>query len=365
MTTPLHRTWPLVILAIVSVAALEAQPSRSIADDVRCAPCRIVLRRVVDVGHPSDSILLSTSTRFALLGQGRVLAGPTTTPGVLAVFDAGNGALRRTFGRRGTGPGEFGFPSDFAVADSRIFVFDRELSRVTVLGASLDVERTIPVPARLIDSDGFLALGQRLIISSMYGSRARPGPIWIVTHDGSVAATAGMDESQTAGSFARQRFLGAAGPDRFWVARLTSYELELWDTTGVLRRTLDRHASWFPPWQTLHHSPVREAPPPHIAGIHVASDGLLWITIWVADANWKALPQGQQASDEIMNRFFDTRLEVLDPDAGTLLASHQFPDLLVPVRGSDLHLASFRSDPSGVVVWTLYRPAMNGRDVPK
>ncbi len=64
------------------------------------------------------------------------------------------------------------------------------------------------------------------------------------------------------------------------------YVIDVWDTTSVLRRCVERWAAWFPPW-SRDPTPGRLTPParpmPRVMGVYQDAERRLWVVGMVAD----------------------------------------------------------------------------------
>jgi hypothetical protein len=116
-----------------------------------------------------------------------------------------------------------------------------------------------------------------------------------------------------------RRYVGiAAGGAAVWAAHTNRYQIELWDTTGVLRSVVVRDAPWFEPWTDEMGFIGR----PRITAVRQDAAGFLWVLISIAHPE---LVQGvSRPGADGLNPFMDTVLEVLDPSGARLMASRRF-----------------------------------------
>ncbi len=124
------------------------------------------------------------------------------------------------------------------------------------------------------------------------------------------------------------------------VARVNSYTVELADSTGRVRRVLKSAPPWFTPWEEGHDPFVRR-PHPAIGGLQVSSDGMLVVFIGVPSANYRPLASAQptfwgvrrEVGSIPLSRLldvYDTIIEVVDPETGTLVLSQRFAGIIFP-----------------------------------
>jgi hypothetical protein len=115
---------------------------------------------------------------------------------------------------------------------------------------------------------------------------------------------------------------------------MVRYRLERWSLDGDTLQTLDRRVDWFQPHADYIGPRDKEEGPPHssIRAIHEDPEGRVWVAIQVPDPRWESAfgPgrgyfQGQARVTE-HNLYFDTVLEVIDPQRNTVLASGRLDD---------------------------------------
>ena len=151
---------------------------------------------------------------------------------------------------------------------------------------------------------------------------------------------------------AYQRRLVAAGTT-VWAARPDRYEVTQYAADGTPLRVLKREADWFPDREfegTM--DPLREPPAPYLSAVHIDEEGLMWTLVKLADAEWAPLENVRAFGDET---YWDTIIEVIDPDLGGVLRSQRFP-WVGDGFTSDGLIVSERKDDSGVTVLDVWRP---------
>lgn len=161
--------------------------------------------------------------------------------------------------------------------------------------------------------------------------------------------------------------------DAFWAIReVGTYTIELWGVgEQAPRRVIVRDAPWYPPFpETGALRPTADRPPqPKVVGFWQDDAGLLWVVLRVADPRWRsaiaapragAAPRGappETVGVEITNpaHYTDTRIDVIDPVRGQLIAVQQFDMALWGGSGRGVLLRraadSDPDDPSYAVVW--------------
>jgi hypothetical protein len=336
-----------------------AQQPTAIPDQIGCTQCRLTLERFLEIGSSRDSVLLTQNTRFLLSADGsRIFASPTATPGVIAVYNS-RGTLTGTIGREGRGPGEFSRVWGATISGDRLYVIDYGGQRINVFGPTLAFERQIDLRESLADNDGILVLGDRVIVSSVFQTPSTPAPVAILNAGGDRLRVV-SSEPDSVPVRARRRYLAESEGGRFWVAPFNRYELQLWDTAGKHLSTVARNADWFQPW-TVPTSVTLLAPQPQLKSVREDAAGLLWVAALVPDARWAPVPPSLSPEELDANRLLDTRIEVLHPQNGSLLAVLTSDLVLGKVGGGvEPMYSGYRTDANGVVLWTLYRPRLQG-----
>jgi hypothetical protein len=113
------------------------------------------------------------------------------------------------------------------------------------------------------------------------------------------------------------------------------YTLELWTVAGKLERTLTRNVAWFPRGADIpgdlspnaddenrdDRSPFSaRRPPSAIRDLYVDDTGLLIVYVDVVNDRWRWIKDNAERA-ALFPSFIDRYVEVIDPDAGVVLAS--------------------------------------------
>jgi hypothetical protein len=312
----------------VPCVALEQAQAGAQTGEVRIEhtpnpPCRAVARRTGVALRPSadgsrpdpswTSVVRDSRGRFYTAATG------ATGEGTFLAWNA-DGSFLQSIGRPGQGPGELlgrGLPTLFTGPGDSVFV--REGMRWLVFGPEFAF-------GRLFVADGIVgrrgsthvAADGRIVSTAPSGGDG----FWFhVTASGDRAANAFGPIGDAAGGVIRrpeERMSAYAGGRTFWVApppgAPDGYVLEEWTLDGEQVRTVRREAPWFV--SDLEGRPAL----PLVTALHIDDRGLLWTTIVVKDARWRELQPGED-EDALMTELYDLRYDVLDPDAGKVLAS--------------------------------------------
>jgi hypothetical protein len=166
--------------------------------------------------------------------------------------------------------------------------------------------------------------GSQVLSTWPIGLPLSAGSFAIFDQDGDLLLAFGGDDTIDGDSadHARGRPSGYfPGDSTFWAApeigRNGDYVLEEWTLTGRFRRSIRRNVSWF---RAPVSNPLKL---PNITQLRVDRTGLLWVYILVPDRSGEFLPSSVDEIESGGNweRVGDVRIEVIDPNAGVVLAS--------------------------------------------
>ncbi|HYV97894.1 MAG TPA: hypothetical protein VE967_10600 [Gemmatimonadaceae bacterium] len=237
---------------------------------------------------------------------------------------APDGRLLRNVGAEGRGPGAFarGLKTFLFDRGGRVYIADRN-QQWSVLGPALDFQKSMTAgmtgmaPASLaLDASGAVVAARQSGASSFSVVDISGQTPQVIRSFG--AAPEGYAPARGA------RRIASGGAGTFWAAAPDGsgwgYELELWNTNGTRLRTLRRSASWFP--RSLPASTPGAIPPPEIEVLHHDGTGLLYVVLMVPNKEFR-IPVGLSPSDaeKAMSAMIDIHVEVIDANAGVVLAS--------------------------------------------
>jgi hypothetical protein len=164
-----------------------------------------------------------------------------------------------------------------------------------------------------------------------------------------------------------RRHISLALEGTVWVSPEFRYQVERWDMDGHLIETIVREAEWFPPRTPTVEEPLtRERPiprtpkpmPPVFHGAYQDSEGLLWLNSVVTDPDWRKHFEEIKAENPRSlpwdGRFYNTMIEIIDPNTGKLLTSQRLPFFNWGFAGEKL-IASRRTLESGLVVIDIWQ----------
>lgn len=362
---------PAFLLTCVQSAAaftaggLEAQTAAHIPSELACPRCSIRVESVLTIGRDDDR-LGSRAYGVRRDSRGRYfVVTPETSRSIPLVFDA-RGRYVREIGREGAGPNEFRAAIALEVArGDTIYVFDRANARLSVLDPDLREVRTIPIPPST-NTAAVLPTGTAVLNAAVWDTDRVGHPYHRIDATGS-SGYFGADPNEplrpgdVSGAV---RWMTPARGSQFWSLRHAHrYSLELWDADGTLHKRYTRTADWFAEYD--RSTTLAPGNPPQSRGMGVWFDqrtGLVWTIVHVADPRWRdgvgpvrRAEGGEYLPVHDRQRVYDAIVEVIDVDAGRVLARQRFDHTIDIPIGAGL-FAGARETPYGepyLEVWRL------------
>jgi hypothetical protein len=238
-----------------------------------------------------------------------------------------DGSFRQNFGSAGMGPGEFatGSKKIFFEKNGRLLIGSND--RIAVYSATYEYVSTIPA-----------AVAGQLAVD--HGALLDDGN-WLSTRGGSTAfSTFSLNLQTSVPSATLVRNFGPASSsgigteqlsysagNSFWVAPSQrmgqGYTLELWRTTGTRALTIRRDAPWLPN-DGRGQASGEQRVPAEMEILHEDGTGLVFVAWVVPNATFFTLSAADRASQDPngpANRAIDIYMEVIDANAGVVLAS--------------------------------------------
>ena len=360
-----------LIAALVPGGALDAVQEATIlqADlsplyEIELAPGPVLTSDGID-----DPYWVSDVGDLDLMSDGRLAIAEFFSDRILVTSITDDEA--QWVGRRGEGPGEYRYIRWVRASGNHLHVFDAINMRRTVLNADFEVEHTHPL--QFVDFGlGLASLGDSAyVMNATIRSSDRVGYA-LHLFDGQGMVVNSFDEIPGGYGLAGAvpgpyRRLAVSQDGGVWSAPESEYRIDLWDPgTGDRRRSLVREADWFPAHDGTWSLTPDQPRPPRIGGVREDDRGWLWVLIHVASEHWRECleetPSGAPAQVGEYRwrehcRGHDSRLEVLDPDTGRIMAAQTFPQSIVFVlpRGN---VVSLEYDALGFPVLQLYHATL-------
>ncbi|MGQ0764374.1 MAG: 6-bladed beta-propeller [Gemmatimonadota bacterium] len=288
-----------------------------------------------------------------------------------------SGKFLRSIGRRGSGPGEFGFIRRlFQDASDSLYVIDlaRRMSLFDPDGKHVRSMRMPYVPLSLTK----LADGSMVVAAPGLGRGDAGYPLHLIGTRGDVVRSFGSSNPvvDPAQPLLGNRFVAAGNNGSVWAARVDRYLVENWDPSGRQLASVERQVAWFSEQSAdLRSSRVpvtsperlTKPPPSAIRGLQYDSTGHLYVLLAVAGSDWRShdirVGEGIRLGADVLDKMFDSVLEEIDPGTGAVLGSLRVPQHFDRIIGRNT-LASMRELPDGdrvVDVWEFGRFALRRR----
>ncbi len=324
------------LLANLATPVMAQQGTLRVTSEIQCQTCRIEVGEAREfVGEYEDGTVPDLAITIVAGPGSRFFIVWESVPYEVHVHGM-DGALVRTVGRAGEGPGEFRAARYLEQSGGILRVGDPGLRRVTEFDASTgELLRTVsdhPVNGRFaVLDDG------RFVWSGPVRTRAEAGyPLHVYSRTGNWERSYGVDDPVLHPDMAELlvRVVVPGPGSTFWAASPNEYRIEHWDASGSLLRAIVGDRPWFDPWHSIGRVEVsREVPPPPIlSGLALDEDGLLWVLVSRPSDTWRDSFTGEMDSRGNPVRdpdlLYTSVLEVLDPRTGQMLAFHTFPNVV-------------------------------------
>ncbi len=323
--------------------------------------CTIVLERVASLSDSASPGMFGNRIFVDRDAAGNFLSTSLSFDHFLT-FDS-SGRLLRIMGGRGEGPNEYqrGYVPIRGPFDS-LFIADMANARLSILSPEGQYTRSVPfqyVP------DLILADGTFVVAASLAGPSAAGYPVHHVAKNGTLLRSFGVDTPEYRADMRRlfTRVVGPGGGGTVWMTPPGQYRLEEWDVaSGQLLRAVPRVGSdWFVESPRPGGSPTSVRPDPVISQVWEGSEGLVWVFATVPDPKWQPLFSGRSPDRGLTHSerssVYDWRLEVVDPQTGAVVASHQF-DEEVWIRYPYQYFIKPAGVRGGGVVFDLLQPRL-------
>lgn len=357
-------------LVVAAPAAVGTQPTTRVADRVSCAQCKIELERVVRLQPGSGAQELSRQPySVATDSRGRLLVAVNGFDHV--DLYSRNGAFLEQVGRGGRGPGEFISANhvSFGPGDTA-YVFDLRNRRVSIFTPEMKFLRSAPAP--FMFSATTLANGS-FVINGFVSDPDRIGKSFhLFDRMGNQLGSFGFADASVIpgeGGLA-ENFIAPSRAGGFWsVSHRGAYTLARWGNDGALLHRFDVASALVGPEMGKQVGFTSTKPAdPYIRSLIQDLNGLIWVEIVVADANWKdgvkfdpSLPGERGMFPDILDydRAYDTVIEVFDPEKGTRVASQRF-DSVYSLFAAPNRIARPIVQPDGTFHMEIYSIRLTG-----
>lgn len=304
---------------------------------------RVVLQPIVDIGDIEGEGQVYQSSLLRRTSDGRVFVSGPVSGGVIKVF-SGDGTFLRSFGRTGDGPGEFRRPiSIVEYSKDELLVFDNGSRRITRIDTNYEVVSISPAPiVNQVNSYSVLPNGLIAVAAASRDVALFGFPLHLITPSGEIRRSFGNTDDQipVGATLTLRRVLSpsdAAG--RFWASYINQYHLTEWSSAGEPLRHIERRTDWFQPWERHEATALEKRPNSEVLSIDADEAGRIWVLLRVAGERWHPMQPARVdggmefTSTEQDDTIYDSRIEVLNPVTGEVLASTRFGENLRQFAG--------------------------------
>ncbi len=341
---PIHRNQPLqraseraqVADASAQKPCVRAAPrvwkrDEEFAVSNTTPPCVMTFESTGVVLVPDGARVGDIGLRVARDADGRLYTSERT--GVVAVWSP-TGALERTFGKTGQGPGEFtaGPLTILPTRNGQLQFFDNGgrwhvfqnngtyVRTVQASGTRSGSQLTVLNNGRLLDASGRDDQQFFFNIWSPPSANAGERPT-VLQRFGAMS-----EQEQSVSWTDRPRMVAYSDGDTFWAgppqATGRGYQLEQWRTDGTLAKSLRRNVPWYPNGsdRAKNRRAPSEAPPHEIESMWDLGEDLLMVVALSPNAGEWSQVRGRSPDAAVRDRLVSVWIEVLDTRSGQLLA---------------------------------------------
>jgi hypothetical protein len=307
----------------------------------------VAIRPVATLGSSDgDGMIVRHPVLVSSLGPEGFAVTEGGDAGAVKLYGPGGEFVGRVGGRPGQGPGEFLAPTAVRWSGSprAIEVIDVALRRWT----RLDPESGEVLDIRLLDLPGptfasrFLSDGRIVANGLRTGAGSAGRPLHIIDPHSGFQFSLGS-ESPVSEGFEMREFIRpftTTESGEIWIASRADYSIEAWDGEGRMLRRLEGPSSTHPPRDAAlpiyPEGPEGPPPPVVVRGAWQDDAGFVFVVLSVPADDWGAAfetVEDGQGPPAVRLRamgmgLWTTRIEVLDPEDGSLVGVATFPEEL-------------------------------------
>jgi hypothetical protein len=338
-----------------------------ISGDPICDDCSIDMALLTHLAEARDKDALTGDFRSLLVTpQGIIVTSETPGPPLLFGMD---GRLIRPLEGNARVPDIYRKAS--AMARGRgdsIYIVDEMAKQLVVLGPYLNAVRTVPLSDSVRGIVG-LPRGDVLVVSPSTSGGITHPLLWLPAAGESLLPFDNFSvdsPSEAAPLYSSRVVASARDGEHFWVAHPLRYAIEKRTLDGELVQLIERDVHWFPPSMTLAPENAESQPTARVTGIWEDGRGLLWVQTSTADGRWPSALGSLTGVDGVTRYFVesrdlyrDTRIEIIDPFSGSLVATEKF-DTELPTFSPGPFLSRVVVGPTGWPVGEVYSLHLSG-----
>ena len=327
----------VLVIALWSPSAYAQQARPVIVpDEATCPRCAIVSEVVTVLGTPEGPGTLNGVPFILADGRGRYWA--LAHEGAPKVFDA-QGRFLTSFdhghGRHMAAMSAMNLPGD------SVAFFEAHEGIVTIVTPELHPARTIRVPFQIISGVAMGWPAEAIISGAPPPGEGSGWPLHRASfaHSSLIMATHfGPDGAAADGRPVRTQILAPSRSGGAWAADADRYRIVLWNASGQQVKTLERRPEWFASVGARGLGTPTTPPAAGILAIHEDEQtGDLWVFARVPATTWRdawrrpdSADRGGRATSRVdIGRLYATRIEVINPSTGRIVARGMLDGLAV------------------------------------
>lgn len=326
-----------------------------------CEDC-IRLDSVVTLGDTTGQGYVVPTTDVIQDGRGNFWVGQYDD--MLKVFDS-SGAFLRRVGRPGEGPMEFGSPRPFFSDDSgRVHVFDPGNARLSIIGPDFELLDDRPLPGVIRAAAPLPAENMIVVNGAISTGDRRLLPTHVLEEMELVHSLGEEWKPEIRNTLALQRRIATDAAGRIYSVPHYAYRVDVWTSearrlSGVVEAELNEVDPLSGPSYFTWENP----PPNSVSAMRVDSVGRLWVLLQIRNRDWEDHVRERQAPDgdvrlvpaDGFDSIWHTRIDVIDIDRASLLASSRRDEILTGFVAEDLVFENRQTDEGypRLVVWRI------------
>lgn len=339
--------WASVVSVLTSASSARAdQGTPAVTTLEPAADCRCEIRLVPEaiVGAGADAHGGVTDGYFRRDSRGRYFHRNIFDLSRILVFND-KGEFVDSFGGKGEGPGEFQWIQNFFVGvGDTLHVFDQALATYSIVAPNLEYVRTVRVAPGSVRAFIELASGEALINANFRAPEQSGHPFHKLGSNRIRMSFGGIEALRNRPQLppgVLDRTLVVETDTTFLAIHEREYAIDRWHVDGRLLARMQREPpAW---WIEVSQDAVEFALNPQILDAELDTEGRLWVITSIRDRLWRQrMRAGPEAASGVrvmqsntgnVDDLHDTVLEVLDLDAGAVLASLRMDRVLMGLAG--------------------------------
>ena len=259
--------------------------------------------------------------------------------GTVPVFSA-TGSPNGTLGRSGSGPGEFMTPAYGVSVNGELWVVDTGNSRLSAFASDGTLIGDRRLPGWVLWAQPTADGHQILLSGSFRGSSG----VWRTVARATLGGTTdilGGDVGDSHDAYVQHHVAAQTISGEIWAVAQSGGKIEILqaDNLQPLGKTHLPDSLSEPEYHAVTNI-VTQRPPPMVSGVMTDSDGLLWVVMAVADANWRARTGSDRTTRPPVEKLWDTLILAVSPQDRAIVGTKRIDGICVGVVGGLISCAN-------------------------